>query len=265
VQWDSATPATLSAFDAVVVRSPWDWFKRRVEFRAFLAGLPQVTCPVFNAPQVLSQFADKRYLASLEARGVAVVPTVVLPSLAAAPDALRERGWTEAVLKPSFTANAFDAHRFHARDVVEVCARAAPLPGGDAWLLQPYLPQVQGGELSFIFLGDDFSHAVKKVPRAGDWRVQHEHGGVSAPCSAPDALVQQARAILTTAAPNTLYARVDGVVVDGRLLLMELELVEPELFFRFEPTAPGRFADALLSRARASAGPAASLPRGSPG
>jgi hypothetical protein len=105
---------------------------------------------------------------------------------------------------------------------------------------------------------------VKKVPRPGDWRVQHEHGGVSTPYAAPASLVEQARAILTTAVPNTLYARVDGVVVDARLLLMELELVEPELFFRFEPSAPARFADALLSRARASAGPAASLPTGCP-
>ncbi len=248
VRWDTATREQLERFEVVVMRTPWDWFTRRDEFRSFLSMLHELRTRVVNPPAVLSEFGDKRYLATLQARGVPVVPTVVLTpdELHRVPLELATRGWSDAVLKPAFTANAFDAVRVSARQ--QEAPQVPTLAPSERWILQPFMPAIiEDGEWSFLFFGGQFSHAVKKRPKGGDWRVQSSHGGQSAPEDAPAELVAQASSILERSAPNTTYARVDGVVDHGQLLVMELELVEPELFLRFSPTAPERFADALLA------------------
>lgn len=241
----------LDRFDVVVMRNPWDWFDHREAFRSFLTALGTVKARVVNDARTLVEFADKTYLPRLAAKGVAVVPTVQLtpeelkPALA---HTLAQRQWTRAVLKPAFTANAIGAQVFDAAEVAGVLERAAqvPLAGQEKWLVQPFVPSIAEGERSFIFFGGVFSHAVRKQPKPGDWRVQHDYGGTSAPF-APDAgEVKEATQLLALAAPGTVYARVDAVELDGRLHLMELEVVEPELFFRHEPTAAARFAELLL-------------------
>jgi glutathione synthase/RimK-type ligase-like ATP-grasp enzyme len=170
------------------------------------------------------------------------------PELDRIPEMMEEHGWHEAVLKPAFSARAYDAYRFPRHRAMEVVGEAVSLEASERWLVQPFLPDIVHGELSFIFIDGVFSHAVKKVPPSGEWRVQEFHGGLVEPIDVSDDSVMQAAAMLEQATPSTLYARVDCVVVDGRLTLMELELVEPELFFRFEPEAATRFADALARR-----------------
>jgi glutathione synthase/RimK-type ligase-like ATP-grasp enzyme len=148
------------------------------------------------------------------------------------------------VLKPAFTANAVGARVFDARDAAAVVAGVSAEPD-EVFLLQPFVPSISRGELSFVFFDGVFSHGVTKRPPVGEWRVQHEYGGVSEPFVPAAAQVREATALLARAAPGTVYARVDAVELDGRLHLMELEVVEPELFFRHHPDAPRRFADAL--------------------
>lgn len=250
VVWTDTSEAALSAFDAVVMRTPWDWYRRRDEFRAFLGLLRRVRARVFNPPDVMVEFADKAVLPRLAAeRGVRVVPTEVLApgELHRVPELLGARGWTRAVLKPAFTANAFGARRFDVADVARAVAEAAQVDAGGPWLLQPYVEAIAEGEKSFVFFDGVFSHAVLKRPKAGDWRVQVEHGGAAQPYAASPAEVSEATELLRRAAPGTLYARVDAVPYGGALHLMELEVVEPELFFRFEPEAAGRFASALVT------------------
>jgi glutathione synthase/RimK-type ligase-like ATP-grasp enzyme len=248
--WTEARPEDLHAFDALVMRSPWDWFQHRARFRAFLDALFRARTHVVNRPALLLEFADKTYLSRLAARGFDVVPTVQLTreALTTVPTILAERGWDRAVLKPAFTANAVGAHRFDAADAASIVAAARGADDTEPWLLQPFIPAIADGELSFIFFGDRFSHAVKKRPRAGEWRVQHEYGGDALPVEATQRESNQAAALLAGAASGgTVYARVDVVPWGGRLHLMELELVEPELFFRHEASAAERFADALLA------------------
>ncbi len=235
---------TLNTFEMCVVRNPWDWFHHRSAFRAFLESLRNVRCRVVNDVETLLAFADKTYLARLAAMGLAVVPTVELEAseLSRVPSTLRERGWNEAVLKPAFTANAIGARRVKPGDALN---ELPVLEAGEKWLLQPFIPSIAEGEFSFVFFGGEFSHSVRKRPPSGEWRVQHDYGGVSMPWEAPGAAISQVRALLHAAAPGAVYARVDAVDLDGQLHLMELEVVEPELFFRHHPLAPKRFADSL--------------------
>lgn len=243
--WTAPLPPRL---DALVMRTPWDWYEHRARFRAFLEALAALDVPVFNEPRVMAAFADKTYLPRLAARDVRVVPTEVLTpaQLSEVPARLARLGWPRAVLKPAFTANAVGAHVFATEDAGAVVERIGATE--ETHLLQPFVEGIHEGELSFIFLDDAFSHAVRKTPPAGEWRVQHDYGGVETRVEPKAEWVAQAARMLALAAPGQLYARVDCVPLDGALHLMELEVVEPQLFFRLEPASGARFADALLLR-----------------
>lgn len=244
VVWTRPIPGDV---EVLVMRNPWDWFGRRDEFRAFLKSLRGKR--VVNSPEVLEAFADKTYLPKLEAKGLAVVPSVQLAAdeLHRVPALLKARQWSRAVLKPAFTANAVGAHRFDAAQAEQVVGAILTGPAAsEVHLLQPYLEGIERGEKSFVFFGGTFSHAVRKTPKAGEWRVQREYGGLAERLEPSASEVAQAKTILDGAGVQTAYARVDVVEWNGALHLMELELVEPELFFRLDAHAAARFADVLL-------------------
>ncbi|HSF41657.1 MAG TPA: hypothetical protein VLT87_17795 [Thermoanaerobaculia bacterium] len=238
-----------SGFDRVVLRSCWDYHLRLPEFLGWLGGLERAGAPVWNPPAVVRGNADKGYLADLAAGGVPVVATMRVERGAAADLAsiLDERGWTDAVVKPAVSASAFLTRRVRREEAVEAQADFEHLLALSAALVQPFLPEVQsGGEWSLLFFAGEYSHAVLKRPRAGDFRVQTEHGGSTLAQRPSPALVAQARQVLEHIPGPWLYARVDGVEVDGTFLLMELELIEPSLFLACDREAPARFATAVL-------------------
>jgi glutathione synthase/RimK-type ligase-like ATP-grasp enzyme len=114
-------------------------------------------------------------------------------------------------------------------------------------MVQPFLETLAlDGELSLVFLGGEFSHAVLKRAAAGEFRVQSRYGGTVTRVDPPAEWVTQARSILESVPGPWLYARVDGCILDARFVLVELEMLEPDLFLNYEPEAPRRFADALL-------------------
>ena len=116
-------------------------------------------------------------------------------------------------------------------------------------MVQPFMPEVvEPGEWSIVFLGGRVSHAVLKRPAAGDYRVQWEFGGSATAMAAPDTLLADAEAMMAAVPGDPVYARVDGVERDGRLILMELELIEPHLFLAWDAGASGRLAAALGAR-----------------
>jgi glutathione synthase/RimK-type ligase-like ATP-grasp enzyme len=105
----------------------------------------------------------------------------------------------------------------------------------EAYLVQPFMPEVQQGEWSLIFFNGQYSHAVRKVPKSGDFRVQHYFGGAIIPADPPAAILAAARQLVEQFAPGCLYARVDGLESQDMFRLMELELIEPLLYLREEP------------------------------
>lgn len=118
---------------------------------------------------------------------------------------------------------------------------------GQDLLVQRYLPQIEDGEISLVFLGGLYSHAVRKTSRAGDFRVQADFGGTHVPCLPDKCLIDQAARLLEGFADDTIHARVDAVPVDGELVLMELELIDPVLFLSTDAGAVSRFCDALCA------------------
>lgn len=246
--WDDAA-VDWSRFAAVVVRSCWDYYLEPERFLAWAEGLSRRGVRLLNPAALIRWNVRKTYLSDLAARGVAVVPTIfVAPGEAASLSALLDaRGWERAVLKPQISASAYETFLLPRERAPEGQALLDRLVGLSGAMVQPYVEEVTTrGELSLIFLGGRFSHAVKKLPRAGDFRVQLEHGGAQVLVTPGDPLIAEARRAVEAIEGPWLFARVDGVEAGGRLLLMELELIEPELFLCFPPGAV-RFADALTA------------------
>ena len=237
----------------VVVRSPWDYFLRIDEFLAWIDRLDDddgVT--LANGAAVLRWNTHKRYLRELAERGAPLPPSLWI-DCGATPDIngdLEKRGWSRVVIKPAVSGGAHDTWLADAPLGPPQQARlAAMLVRGDV-LVQPFLDAVpRHGEMSFVFLEGRFSHAVRKRAADGDFRVQIEHGGSTAREEVSEAQVRAAAAVLALAPEPTLYARVDAVVSDSDFLIMELELVEPDLFLDAAPEAAHVLAAAIERRA----------------
>jgi hypothetical protein len=235
---------------SAVLRSTWDYFHRLGEFRDWLGRARRAT-RLINDPALVDWNLDKRYLADLAAAGAAVVPTHYAErgsgdTLAAA---MAQHGWGEVVFKPAVSGAARLTHRVSAAD----CAAMEPLfarcLAAEPMLVQPFLPDVLvDGELSLIVIGDRCTHAVRKRARPGDFRVQDDHGGTVHPHAPGPAEIAFAEEAVARCPAAPAYARVDAVRDPaGRLRVMELELIEPELFLRFHPPAARALADHLAT------------------
>jgi glutathione synthase/RimK-type ligase-like ATP-grasp enzyme len=253
VPWTRST-TRWSAYDAVVVRSTWDYFHRSHEFHAWLDALEADNARVHNDVRILRWNADKSYLRGLEAGGIPVIPTRWLDAGSAVTlgELRRESGWSELVVKPTVSGGAHRTWRAMWDTEATDEIRLTEMIGEGAVMVQPLVEEVErDGEWSLVFFSGVYSHAILKRPRSGDFRVQREHGGTIetvTPSAAVVAAAERALAAIPFGDAAPLYARVDGCVVDGALRLMELEVLEPELFLRCAPSSAERLADALLAR-----------------
>ena len=242
-----------TAYDLVAVRTTWDYPNK---IAAFLAWADHVAAArrLWNPAPMLRWNTDKLYLRGLSQKGVPIVPTRWFARGSAADLAglLAEEGWTEAVLKPVVSAGARRT-RLVGPDSVKAGAQfLAEQLTQRAMMVQPYVAEVSTvGELSLLYFNGRFSHAVRKIPAAGDFRVQTEHGGrvLAVPPTAAEAAAGQR--VLDALAEDTLYARIDLLpTADGVLRLLELEVTEPSMFLRWDDHAADRFAAAIAARLR---------------
>jgi glutathione synthase/RimK-type ligase-like ATP-grasp enzyme len=238
-----------SRYAAVVIRSCWDYHHRLNEFLAWIGGLETARVPLINGPGLIRWNASKTYLIALGTRGVPIPPTTVVHRNATdeeAGAAIAALPSTTLVIKPAVSATAYETWRasypLQPADTVRLRALAAR---GDV-IVQTFVEEIaSSGELSLVFFGGAYSHAARKMPRQGDFRVQLDHGGLLEIENAPAGVIRQAEAILRHAPSVPTYARVDGVVVGGVFTLMELELIEPELYLSQASAAATRFAAAI--------------------
>jgi glutathione synthase/RimK-type ligase-like ATP-grasp enzyme len=259
--WDDAE-CDWEQFDLVVLRSCWDYFHRIDEFRAWLHRMRTAAVPLLNHADTVEWNLDKRYLLDLERSGVAILETVVAQPGDTIEAIMRERGWSAAVLKPRVSADGHRTHRVDAADAASHQAELDALLAGPGALVQEYAPEIaRSGELSFVFIGGEFSHCVRKSPAAGEFRVQATYGGRADPHEATPSDIGYATAVLRAVPYECAYARVDACTSNGALRLMELELIEPSLFLVASAAAPVRLAEALV---RAASGAGARARSGTP-
>ncbi len=241
VDWDR--------FDIVVIRTTWDYHDHPEAFLQTLARIEASGARLENPRALVEWNLDKRYLRAMESRGVTIVPSLwghggdarTFTNLFAT---LQEM---EIVVKPNVSAGATDTFRLHAPLADVTLQRLVDTFADRDWFAQPFVRSVvTEGEYSIFYFNGRLSHAIRKVPRAGDFRVQEEHGGEIIAIPVTPELQRAADAALATITPAPFQARIDLVRLEnGALAVMELELIEPSLYFRMDPRAPGNFADAL--------------------
>jgi hypothetical protein len=252
VSWDDPAVAWAS-FDAVVLRSCWDYHLRFAEFRGWLDRLEAGGVRLWNPPGVVRWNYDKTYLRDLAGDGV-VLPGTEWLAPGDAPDLVRllgARGWDQAVVKPQVSASAYETWLTDRHRGATDQPRLAHLLQTGGVLVQEFVPEVMtAGELSLVYIAGAFSHAVRKRAGAGEFRVQERFGGWAEPATAGAAALEAGSRALARVPGPWLYARVDGVERDGgeRFLVMELEVFEPQLFLEFSPPAARRLAEAILAR-----------------
>jgi glutathione synthase/RimK-type ligase-like ATP-grasp enzyme len=162
-------------------------------------------------------------------------------------DIIEGAGWQEAVVKPAVSLNAYDTWRVPVPAAAEDEERFVQLRSRGDVLVQRFLPEITGsGEWSLIFFGRYYSHAVRKLPRHGDFRVQTEHGGSVQVDTPPPVVIEAAARALAALPVEPVYCRIDGVVADGTFMIMEAECIDPVLYFAEHPPAAGMFADAVM-------------------
>ncbi len=240
-------------FDAVIIRSTWDYWN---DVPAFLDVLEQIDreTQLANPLDVVHWNLAKTYMLDLEGKGVGIVPTIW-------PDAVNAASFStffdqlesnELVIKPVVGANGENAFRISRQDSQDRLSRIAGCFRERKAMVQRFMPRVlTEGEYSLFFFNGEFSHAILKIPAQSEFRSQEERGADIRAVVPEERLLLRAQQALSVIASSTLYARIDLVRDDeGDFLIMELELIEPSMYLRTDLDAPMRFARAIDERFR---------------
>jgi len=238
----------LAGFDLILPLLTWGYCRAAPQWQTKVAAWAAAGLPVLNPPSVLSWNVDKSYLGRLAERGAPVVPTLYVDRVTdqALAEAAAAFGTDALIAKPRISASAWQTIRW---------SPGTPLDGGPEGeaMIQPFMPAIlDEGELSLVYLAGAYSHAIRKRPSPGDFRVQPEHRGVITPYEPAGDERAAAEAIIAAVDEDLLYARIDMIRdAQGIVRLMELELVEPDLYLEHDPGGGAAFAQAVRVAAAA--------------
>ena len=237
-------------FDISVIRTTWDYHSCIGDFLHWTQRVPRL----YNNARIVKWNVHKSYLRELEGDGVKIAPTVWLPkeSTSDVVQIMNELGTTNGFIKPQVGACASDTFRFTASQFDEAQIFLNKQQHQDM-MVQPYIKSVETeGELTSVFIDGAFTHGVQKIPVEGDYRVQDDFGASDHSYTFSNGEIEEMHRILTVVPEqeSLLYARFDYLRdSDGTLLLNELELVEPSLFFRHCENSAILFAEAIIKKA----------------
>ncbi|GIV37474.1 MAG: hypothetical protein KatS3mg032_1853 [Cyclobacteriaceae bacterium] len=248
INWDDPS-YNWKATRFALFRTTWDYFNRFPEFSEWLQKVRKQT-HLINPCELILWNLDKHYLHDLRRLGIAIPPTLFLEPGDERPltEIVRATGWSECILKPAVSGAARHTYRFRSTAAPEYESIYRQLIENESMLLQEFQQNVlHKGEVAFMVFGGKFTHAVLKRARPGDFRVQDDFGGSVHPCTPTPEEVALAERVVSVCQPVPVYARVDILWSNhGEPCVSELELIEPELWFRMYPPAAQLFAEALL-------------------
>lgn len=238
VDWDT--------YDAVILRSCWNYHLHPKQFWEWFEMLDQMNVRIWNRPAIVKRNINKSYLFEFESAGFRIIPSLLFSKMNL--DSIRvAKQWDSLIIKPVVGASAYGIRKFPSKPMFLWVSYLWYLLFTGPVIVQKYMESVKEGEYSLIFFDKKYSHAVKKIPKVGDFRSQEDFGGKDSSVVVSKNIIEQAKHILDFTDEPLLYARVDGLVMDGQFYLMELELTEPYLFLEKDSRAPKRFADAIYT------------------
>lgn len=247
--WDD--PAVdWAEYDVAVLKTPWDYHQKIEAFVSWLDRLESFGVRLFNDYAIVRWNLDKRYLAEVAAAGFDVIPSLFLDrgwkgDLGALFDQL---GTDSVIVKPCISGGSKNTVAVRHADAVTAVDGIVGLVAQGDYIVQPLMKEVEHGEWSHIFFNGVHSHTILKKPAAGDFRVQQIYGGTIEPLFPSAAAISEAAVYVERFAKESLYARIDGLLVNGKFMLMELELIEPFLYLSYEENAVENYYRALVER-----------------
>lgn len=247
--WDNPT-YDWSKSKTILFRGIWDYFDRFDEFQPWLERVSKITHCI-NPIELIWWNIDKHYLSDLQEKGIRIVPTIFIDrgEKATLQELINNSGWETIVLKPAISGTARHTYKIDPKDVPAHESIFQELIAQEDLLLQPFLSSIKTrGEVSHMVFDGKYSHSVLKTAKAGDFRVQDDFGGTVHDYSASAEEIQFAENAMKSCAITPIYGRVDVVWdLNDQLAVAELEIVEPELWFRRCPQAARDLA-AIVSR-----------------
>lgn len=232
--WDDDS-VNWSEYDVIIIKSTWDYFVGKInKFYNWLSHIKSIKVPCLNHPDIIKWNADKHYLLDIEAKGLPIVPSYFIEKgeLFDFDFAFQKFNSEEIVVKPCISGGAMNTLRLNKNNVQHHLSELNNWLKDQAFIVQPLKREIlTEGEWSFVYFNGKFSHHLLKTGKEGEFRIQHFFGGSIASPKFNDELINAADKYIEHFAQNTLYARVDGVWSNNKFELMELELIEPYLFF----------------------------------
>ncbi|TDQ18668.1 hypothetical protein DFQ04_0473 [Algoriphagus boseongensis] len=238
-------------YDFLLIKSTWDYFDYYPEFLDWIEKIKDLGIPVLNDLATIQWNSSKKYLLEIEEKGFPVIAGMILPKgfKPELGEILKKVNSEVLVIKPLVSGGAKNTLKIPVAEWEKYKAKVIELVKDEDFLAQPFVPEVaEVGEYSLIFFNAKFSHAVLKTPAKSDFRVQHYFGGTIQEIEPAQFLLDSAQKLINEFGANTLYGRVDGVVIDGVFHLMELELIEPYLFLGLSEKALPNYKKALAER-----------------
>ena len=239
------------SYSHLLIKSTWDYFDYYPEFLQWIEKIKSLGIPVLNNLDTIEWNSSKKYLLEIESKGYPTIAGLVLekgkkPSL----EEIKSRVNSEIlVVKPLVSGGAKNTLKIPVKEWSVYEEKVSQFVQEEDFLVQPFIPEVaEVGEYSLIFFNGKFSHAVLKTPAKSDFRVQHYFGGTIQEIFPKESMHNSAQKLINEFAPDSLYGRVDGVAIDGKFHLMELELIEPYLFLGLSEQAMPNYKAALKKR-----------------
>lgn len=239
-----------SSFDVAVIKSPWDYHNHVNEFLDWATKVDGLGVNVLNPVEILKWNSHKKYLKDIVKTGLPVIPVEYLDKGSSFDGHFFELFDTDKlVVKPCVSAGAQNTITVKKENYKDRIDEINELVKAEDYIVQPFVEEIKNGEWSFLFFNGKYSHCSLKTPKQGDFRVQHYHGGtISYPTPEPSH-IEQAGSYLKNLPQATLYARVDGVIINNSFELMELELIEPYLFLNGDDNLLENYYQALVDLA----------------
>jgi hypothetical protein len=248
VPWRTAQ-CDWNSFDAVYIGTPWDYPQALEQFVQLLEKIDRSRAILVNDVALVKWTIPKTYLRDLGERGVDIVPSLWFDNLAAGvPESAFDLFAVDAIIiKPVVSTNATDTILLHRNNVAAMSGQLYRTFSNRPFVIQPFIDNIRReGEFSLFYFDASYSHAIQKVPKSGDFRVQEEYGADITAVQPEPALTIAGDKVIREVRPTPVYARVDFVRDrHGRFLLMELEVIEPSMYLRMDENAPQRFAAAF--------------------
>lgn len=238
-------------FDVVIIRSTWDYQNSPDAFLRCLETIDQSSAQLENSLELVKWNINKAYLRDLAAKSVKIVPTLWFQTFdeVKVAESFSHFNSDEIVIKPLVSANADHTYRLTRQTMQQQIDVLKSTFSTREFMLQPFVEAiVSEGEYSLFYFAGELSHSIVKRPKEADFRVQEEHGGQLALVDPEPELVALAEFTYRALPEDPLFARLDFIRTEQGFAVMEIELIEPSLYFNMDSGSAQRFADGFVRR-----------------